>query len=172
MQFTIETTEEKLKKHLQRDYRNLSIFCLIMYTAIVLMLTFEFVFSNFWRLLLYYLFGLIVLALILYVLTKVTTKVSMYMLDKVVGYKYGKFTEIINEDGITEVIDNDVVKLKWSEVSKVVNAYKFIIVKPIIKKNPSFLFRKSYFKTEEEYNKVVNTINKYYQDYKNNLGVK
>lgn len=168
MQFTIETTEEKLKKHLQRDYRNLSIFCLIMYTAIVLMLTFEFIFSNFLRVMLYYFIGLIALTIFLYILTKITTKISMYMLDKVVGYKYGKFTEIVNEDGITEVIDDDVVKLNWSEVSKVVTAYKFIIVKPIDKKDPNFLFRKSHFKTEEEYNKVVDVINKYYNSYKNN----
>lgn len=168
MQFTIETTEEKLKKHLQRDYRNLSIFCLIMYTAIVLMLTFEFIFSNFLRVVLYYFIGLIALIILLYILTKATTKISMYMLDKVVGYKYGKFTEIVNEDGITEVIDDDVVKLNWNEVSKIVTAYKFIIIKPIDKKDPSFLFRKSHFKTEEEYNKVVEIINKYYNSYKNN----
>ena len=71
-----------------------------------------------------------------------------------------------------EVLDDDAISLKWSEVGKVVTAYKFIIVKPKDKKNPSFLYRKKHFKTEEEYQEVVDTIHKYYELYLEKEGKK
>jgi len=165
MQFTIETTEEKLKKHFERDYSTLAQLCLIMYTIIVITLCSVFLFDNFWFVLKYYFIGMIVLAGFLFLLVKITTKVSIYMITHVVDYKYGKFTEIINEDGITEVLDDDADTLKWDEVGKVITAHKFIIIKPKNKRDVSFIFKRSHFDSEEEYQKVVKTIHKYHQKY-------
>ncbi len=165
MQFTIETTEEKLKKHFEKDYNALAILSLVMYTIIIVTLCAGFLFDNFWLVLKYYLLGMGLLAVLLFFLVKLVTKVSLYMLSHVVDYKYGKFTEIINEDGITEVLDEDASTLKWEEVAKVITGHKFIIVKPKNKREISFLFKKSHFDTEEEYQKVVKTIQKYYQNY-------
>ena len=172
MQFEIVTTEEKLKKHFERDYRTLSIVCLFMYSMIVFVLCASFIKTDIWNVMKYYLIGLIILAIFLYVLTKVTTMVSLYMLKHVVHYKYGRFTEVINEHGITEVLDDDAISLKWNEVGKVVTAYKFIIVKPKDKKDPSFLYRRNYFKTDEMYQEVVDTICKYYKLYQEKEGKK
>lgn len=172
MQFEIVTTEEKLKKHFERDYRTLSMVCLFMYTIIVFALCSSFIQTDFGNVMKYYFIGLIILAIFLYILTKITTRISLYMLKHVVHYKYGTFTEVINEKGITEVLDDDAISLKWSEVGKVVTAYKFIIVKPKDKKAPSFLYRKKHFKTEEEYQEVVDTIHKYYQLYLEKEGKK
>lgn len=172
MQFEIVTTEEKLKKHLERDYRTLSIVCLIMYTIIVFALSSNFIRTDWLSVMKYYLIGLVILGIFLYILTKITTKISLYMLKNVVHYKYGIFTEVINENGITEVLDDDALSLKWSEVAKVVTAYKFIIVKPKNKKDPSFLYRRKHFKTEEEYQNVIDTIHKYYNQYLEKEGKK
>lgn len=163
MQFEIETTEEKLKEHFERDYRNLGLLCLFMYTAIVFTLCFQLLKDNFFTIFQYYLVGLVILAIFLFLLIKITTKLSIYLLDKVTNYKYGKFTEIINETGITEILDDDAETMRWDEVGKVVLAHKFIIIKPKNRKETSFIFKRSYFDSDEEYEKVVKIIQKYYK---------
>lgn len=166
MQFEIITTEEKLKDHLERDYRNLGFLCVFMYTILVFALCLNFIETDLNLIIKYYAIGLIILVIFLYILTYIATNISLYMLKHVAHYRYGKFKEIISEDGLTEVLDSDAVSLQWRDVRKIVVAHNFIIIKPKDRSAVSFLFRRNHFKTKKEYQEVVDTITKYYQEYK------
>lgn len=168
MQFEIVSTEEKLKKHLKKDNRNLNIFCLLVYTLAVVICCFQlFEQPNFWKsFLVIYFIGLVILAILLWLITYFSTLIRMLLLKKVTDYQFGKFTEIINEEGITEILNETAVDLKWEEVAKVIHAYNFIIIKPKKRGESSFIYRRDNFDTKEEYEAVVKLIEKYYAQYK------
>lgn len=157
MNFKYELSRKNYKKLIKKTNSKYNSIYIIMTSIIYLFIVRDLLLDNFYLMLIVSLIIVLIMYLMVSFITILSTNLIVKMNEKKLGVKYGIFDCTLTKDTLTQKIDKDSYVLKLKDIvrtKKDGNAY-FIYTKKIM-----IIFNKELFSKQEDYEKLIEKIEK------------
>lgn len=159
MNFNYRITKNDLKKIYIKKYQKINLFYIILSTIIYFIVIKDTIKYNLFIYLIYYFFVLAVLLIILHFINLIYTSLLIKLNIKKIIYDSDYKVEISNNKIISKNNNNKII-INFDDIDKIVYNKKEIIIK--YNKNRIYLISRSFLENKEEFEKIIDYLNKYY----------
>lgn len=157
MEFQYTMSRRDYQRHLEEGYRRTSMLYVGIFSLFYIIISLSIIKDNFWLVFVSYVIYVLILMMVLYIVNRLFTYIILKLNDKITQNGYGDVQCKIDENGITENINDKKYFIHWNDIKKIKKTKKDIIIFSK-KNNINLLFKKKSFKDANHYNELVNII--------------